>query len=63
LASVVLRGTLRVKTGDDEFDVHQGQAVIVPAGEWVQYGTPTREGAEYISVCRPAFTPETVNRE
>ena len=54
---------LRVKTGDGEYDVHAGQAIIVGANEWVQYSTPEADGAEYIAVCLPAFSPETVNRD
>ena len=61
--TVVLRGSLHVKLKDDEFDVGAGQAIIVHAGEWVQYSTPSPEGAEYIAVCLPAFSPETVHRE
>ena len=61
--TVVLKGTLRVKTKDQTFDVEEGQAVIVVAGEWVQYSTPEKDGAEYIAVCLPAFTPDTVNRD
>lgn len=61
--TVVLKGMLRVKTDQDTFDIQAGQAFIAAAGEWVQYSTPTEDGAEYIAVCRPAFTPETVNRD
>jgi mannose-6-phosphate isomerase-like protein (cupin superfamily) len=61
--TVVLKGTLHVKLRDREFDVSTGQAVVVHAGEWVQYGTPSPQGAEYIAVCLPAFSPDTVNRD
>jgi phosphinothricin acetyltransferase len=61
--TVVLRGTLHVKLKDQEFDVRAGQAIIVRAGEWVQYSSPLSEGAEYIAVCLPAFSSETVHRE
>lgn len=61
--TVVLKGTLRVSTRADEFEVEEGQAVVVESGEWVRYSTPLRGGAEYISVCVPAFSPETVNRD
>jgi len=61
--TVVLRGSLHVKLKDQEFDVEAGQAIIVESGEWVQYSSPSSEGAEYISVCIPAFSPETVHRE
>src|SRR5512147_1204406 len=57
--TVVLRGSLHVKLKDREFDVKAGQAIIVEAGEWVQYSSPSSEGAEYIAVCIPAFSPET----
>jgi mannose-6-phosphate isomerase-like protein (cupin superfamily) len=61
--TVVLRGTLRVATRDGEFDVHAGQAIVVRAGEWVRYSTPGDEGAEYVAVCLPAFSMETVHRD
>ena len=61
--TIVLRGMLRVKSKDGEFDVHAGQAVVTHKGEWVQYSTPTEEGAEYIAVCLPAFSMETVHRD
>jgi len=61
--TVVLDGTLHVKHRDGELEVHAGQAVIAHAGEWVQYSTPGQEGVEYIAVCVPAFSPETVHRE
>lgn len=61
--TLVLKGLLRVSTREGEIDVHAGQAVIAPAGEWVRYSTPGPEGAEYIAVCRPAFSPETVKRD
>jgi mannose-6-phosphate isomerase-like protein (cupin superfamily) len=60
--TVVLRGTLTVKLKDKELDVSAGQAIIVEAGEWVRYSTPYDGGAEYIAVCLPAFSPETVHR-
>jgi mannose-6-phosphate isomerase-like protein (cupin superfamily) len=61
--TVVLRGCLRVELKDATFDVAAGQAIIVKAGEWVRYSSPSPEGAEYIAVCLPAFSPETVHRE
>jgi len=61
--TVVLRGMLRLTTRDGVIDVRAGQAVIAAAGEWVQYSTPEPEGAEYIAVCLPAFSPETVHRD
>ena len=59
--TIVLRGSLHVRFEDGEIEVKAGQAIMVKAGDWVQYGTP--EGAEYIAVCVPAFSPETVNRD
>ena len=61
--TLVLAGMLRVKTRDGQLDVRAGEAVIVPRGEWVQYSTPSPQGAEYIAVCLPAFSPETVHRD
>jgi mannose-6-phosphate isomerase-like protein (cupin superfamily) len=59
--TVVLQGVLRVTSREGSIDVRAGQAVIVSGGEWVQYSTP--EGAEYIAVCLPAFSPQTVHRD
>jgi len=61
--TVVLRGLLRVITGNGVLDVKAGQAVIVHRGERVQYSTPEQDGAEYIAVCLPAFTPGNVHRD
>lgn len=61
--TVVLKGTLRVEHDGGAFDVHAGQAVIAEPGERVRYATPGAEGAEYIAVCLPAFSPATVHRE
>ena len=61
--TLVLRGTLRVVTKAGSLDVHGGQAVIVPKGEWVQYSTPGSDGAEYVAICLPAFSPDTVHRD
>jgi mannose-6-phosphate isomerase-like protein (cupin superfamily) len=61
--TVVLRGTLRVEHRGGVLDVQAGQAVVAHRGEWVRYSTPTGEGAEYIAVCVPAFTPDTVHRD
>jgi mannose-6-phosphate isomerase-like protein (cupin superfamily) len=60
--TLVLRGTLRVESRDGALDVRAGQAVIAPRGEWVRYSTPG-EGAEYVAVCLPAFSPDTVHRD
>jgi ethanolamine utilization protein EutQ len=59
--TIVLKGALRVTHEGGEIDVLPGQAVIAHRGEWVQYSTP--EGAEYIAVCLPAFSPSTVHRD
>ena len=61
--TVVLSGLLRVATKEGTIDVRAGQAVITRRGEWVQYSTPEPEGAEYVAVCLPAFSPETVHRD
>jgi mannose-6-phosphate isomerase-like protein (cupin superfamily) len=61
--TVVLSGMLRVEHRSGAVDVMAGQAVVAPAGEWVRYSTPGPEGAEYIAVCLPAFSPETVHRD
>jgi mannose-6-phosphate isomerase-like protein (cupin superfamily) len=61
--TVVLRGMLRVETKTGVMEVHAGQAVITAKGEWVRYGTPGPEGAEYMAVCLPAFSPSTVHRD
>lgn len=60
--TLVLKGSLYVKTRTDEFVVDAGQAIITPKGEWVQYSTPEND-TEYISICLPAFSPTTVNRD
>lgn len=61
--TLVLKGLLRVRTESDLIDVRAGQAVIAHHGEWVQYSTPEAEGAEYIAICVPAFSPESVHRD
>ena len=60
--TVVLKGTLKVTTKTGEFLVNEGQAIITAKGEWIQYSTPFEDGAEYIAVCLPAFSPDMVNR-
>jgi hypothetical protein len=54
---------LRVTTRDGVTDVHAGQAIVTSGGDWVQYSTPGEEGAEYVAVCAPAFSPATVHRD
>jgi len=61
--TVVLKGLLRVTHEGGSIDVRPGQAVVTYTGEWVQYSTPEPEGAEYIAVCLPAFSPQTVHRD
>ena len=61
--TLVLRGTLVVETRDATLQVKSGQAACVAGGEWVRYSTPESEGAEYIAVCLPAFSPDAVHRD
>jgi len=61
--TVVLSGQLTVETEDGSFSVTTGHAVHAPAGEWVRYSTPREGGAHYVSVCVPAFSPDTVHRD
>ncbi len=59
--TLVLKGTLRISHRDGTLDVQAGQAVIAHSGEWIRYSTP--DGADYIAVCLPAFSPSTVHRD
>jgi mannose-6-phosphate isomerase-like protein (cupin superfamily) len=61
--TVVLHGMLRVTHHGGTLDVRAGQAVITSAGEWVRYSSPESDGAEYVAVCLPAFSPDTVHRD
>jgi len=61
--TIVLNGMLRVETKDKTYEIKAGEVIITHKGEWIKYSTPTQEGAEYIAVCIPAFSPETVNRD
>ena len=61
--TVVVKGYLRVETENGTFNVNEGEAIITSAHEWVRYSSPGPEGAEYIAVCLPAFSPETVHRD
>ncbi len=61
--TVVLSGTLRVSSREGTQEIHTGQAVLAPKGEWVQYSTPEAGGAEYIAICLPAFAPAIVHRD
>ena len=61
--TVVLRGMLRVEHEAGTIDVRAGQAVVAHPGEWVRYSSPEAGGAEYVAVCLPAFSPDTVHRD
>ena len=61
--TVVLRGMLRVEHAGGAIDVQAGQAIISHPGEWIRYSSPQSGGAEYIAVCLPAFSPDTVHRD
>jgi quercetin dioxygenase-like cupin family protein len=61
--TVVLRGLLRVGHQGGVLDVRAGQAVVTSPGEWVRYSTPEPDGAEYLAICLPAFSMETVHRD
>jgi len=61
--TIVLRGVLRVESRGGTMDIRTGEAVIAHAGEWIRYSTPEPEGAEYIAVCVPGFSPGTVHRD
>ena len=60
--TLVLRGMLRVEHAGGVLDVSAGQAVRAPAGEWLRYSTPEADGADYVAVCLPAFSPDLVHR-
>lgn len=61
--TLVLKGMLRVETEENIFNINEGQAIVTYAGEWIRYSTPGPEGAEYVAVCLPAFSPDTVHRD
>ena len=61
--TVVLRGLLRVESESGALDVRAGQAVVTHPGEWVRYSTPDDDGAEYVAICLPAFSPDSVHRD
>jgi mannose-6-phosphate isomerase-like protein (cupin superfamily) len=61
--TIVLRGMVRVEHEGGTLDVRAGQAVVTGPGEWVRYSTPEADGAEYVAVCVPAFSPDTVHRD
>ena len=59
----VLKGTLQVKTETEIIDVEAGSAILTKKDEWIQYSTPFESGAEYVAICLPAFSPDTVHRD
>jgi quercetin dioxygenase-like cupin family protein len=61
--TIVLKGMLRVEHEGGAIEVRAGQAIVTAPGEWVRYSTPEPEGAEYVAVCLPAFSPTTVHRD
>ena len=61
--TIVLRGMVRVEHEAGAIEVRAGQAVVTAPGEWVRYSTPEADGAEYVAVCIPAFSPDTVHRD
>ena len=61
--TIVVKGVLHVDFEGGSLDVRAGQAVLARGSEWVRYSTPDPEGAEYIAVCLPAFSPATVHRD
>ncbi len=60
--TLVLKGCLIVETREQTFEVKEGEAILIGKGEWVRYSTPKGEGAEYIAICKPAFSLINVNR-
>ena len=61
--TVVLKGTLVVDHEGGSLEVHAGQAVVAKPGEWVRYSSPRAGGAEYVAICLPAFSMDTVHRD
>lgn len=61
--TLVLKGLLRVEYEGGTTDVRAGQAIVTAPGEWVRYSTPEDGGAEYVAVCTPAFSMDTVHRD
>jgi mannose-6-phosphate isomerase-like protein (cupin superfamily) len=61
--TLVLRGRVHVEYEGGQLDIRAGQSVITNPGEWVQYSTPEEDGAEYIAICLPAFSPDSVHRD
>lgn len=61
--TIVLKGTLQVKSENETIDVKAGSAILTKKGEWIQYSTPFEGGAQYVAICLPAFSPDTVHRD
>ena len=61
--TVVLRGSLRIRTKNEEFIVSEGMGILTSGNEWVQYSSPFEGGAEYIAICLPAFSQDIVHRD
>jgi quercetin dioxygenase-like cupin family protein len=61
--TLVLKGKLMINTSNDNFTLSAGQAIMTTKDEWVKYSTPFEGGAEYIAVCLPAFSPDSVRRD
>jgi mannose-6-phosphate isomerase-like protein (cupin superfamily) len=61
--TVVLGGVLHIQTKEGEYDIKTGEAIMIKKGEWVRYSSPDSEGASYVAVCLPAFTPDSVHRD
>jgi len=61
--TLVLRGTVVVEHAGGTIEVPAGQVLLARAGEWVRYSTPDADGADYVSVCLPAFSPQLVHRD
>jgi mannose-6-phosphate isomerase-like protein (cupin superfamily) len=61
--TIVLKGTIKIETEEEEFMVTEGQAIMTSANEWIRYSTPLKGGAEYIAICLPAFSPDNVHRD
>jgi mannose-6-phosphate isomerase-like protein (cupin superfamily) len=61
--TVVLKGMLRVEHAGGALEVRAGQAVVAAPGEWIRYSSPEPGGAEYVAICLPAFSPDTVHRD
>ncbi len=61
--TIVFKGMLKVETESQTYELRENEAIVVEKGEWVRYRTPESGGAEYVSVCIPAFSPDTVHRD